>query len=91
MLGPKNILLWNHIGEHMVNSFFLCGTPINRPVSGKKYSLKYIRFNINFLHNFHLQFRKKVKFRIRGQLEPKRCQNEMFPFPLGHLNFLWVF
>ena len=36
MLGPKNILLWNHIGEQMVNSFFLCGIPINRPVSGKK-------------------------------------------------------
>lgn len=36
MLGPKNILLWNHIGEQMVNSFFLYGTPINRPVSGEK-------------------------------------------------------
>lgn len=36
MPGPKNILLWNQIGEQMVNSFFLCGIPINRPVSGKK-------------------------------------------------------
>ena len=37
MTGPGNILLWDHVGEgQMVNSFFLCGTPINRPVWGKK-------------------------------------------------------